>query len=128
MERELGVRFLTAYLVHLCFGPNCTLAGSRKLLRVLEEEIATLDIAAQVTVVPTACRNRCDWAPSMNVMPGNILYNDLDAGAIRRIAREHLAGGTVVEDYLFRPPPPPIPTHGRRVFTFDPSAFRPKDE
>jgi hypothetical protein len=33
----------------------------------------------------------------------------------------------IVDDYLFRPPPP-VPTHGRRVFTFDPNAFRPKDE
>jgi (2Fe-2S) ferredoxin len=119
---------LTDYFVHLCFGSNCTLAGSRRLLYVLEEEIAALDIRERVTVVPTTCRNRCDWAPSMNVMPGNVLYNDLDAEAIRRIAREHLAGGAVVDDYLFHPPPPPIPTHGRRVFTFDPNAFRPKDE
>lgn len=119
---------MTNYLVHLCFGPNCTLAGSRKLLHILEEELAALNIAAQVTVVPTTCRNRCDWAPSMNVMPGSVRYNDLDAEAIRRIAREHLAGGTVVEEYIFHPPPPASPTHGRRVFTFDPNAFRPKDE
>ncbi|MDQ6833314.1 MAG: (2Fe-2S) ferredoxin domain-containing protein [Chloroflexota bacterium] len=118
----------TAYLVHLCFGSNCTLAGSRKLLHVLEEEIVALGIADQVTVVPTTCRNRCDWAPSMNVLPGNIHYNDLDADAIRRIAREHLAAGVIVDTYVFRPPPPPTPTHGRRVFTFDPNAFRPEDE
>lgn len=116
------------YLVHLCFGSNCTLAGSRKLLRVLEEEIAALGIADRVTVVPTTCRNRCDWAPSMNVMPGNVRYSDLDTEAVRRIAREHLAAGAIVGDYVFRPPPPAIPTHGRRVFTFDPNAFRPKDE
>ena len=118
----------TTYLVHLCFGSNCTFAGSRKLLHVLEEEIAALGIADQVTVVPTTCRNRCDWAPSMNVLPGNVRYNDLDADAIRRIARDHLAGGVIVDEYVFRPSPPPTPTHGRRVFTFDPNAFRPKDE
>ncbi len=118
----------TTYLVQLCFGSNCTLAGSRRLLHVLEEEIATLGIGDRVTILPTTCRNRCDWAPSMNVLPGNVLYNDLDADAIRRIAREHFAAGTIVADYVFRPPPPPVPTHGRRVFTFDPNAFRPKDE
>ncbi len=118
----------TTYLVHLCFGSNCTLAGSRKLLHVLEEEIAALGIADQVTVVPTTCRNRCDWAPSMNVLPGNVRYNDLDADAIRRIARDHLAAGVIVDEYVFRPPPPPTPTHGRHVFTFDPNAFCPKDK
>jgi len=63
----------------------------------------------------------------MNVMPGDVRYNDLDAAAMRRIAREHLAGGTVVEEYCFRPPPPVTPTHGRRRFTFNPDAFRPDD-
>ncbi|MCA1726077.1 MAG: (2Fe-2S) ferredoxin domain-containing protein, partial [Thermomicrobia bacterium] len=62
---------MTEYLVHLCFGSNCTLAGSRKLLRVLEEEIAALGISDRVTIVPATCRNRCDWSPSMNVLPGN---------------------------------------------------------
>jgi (2Fe-2S) ferredoxin len=118
----------TEYLVHLCFGTNCTLAGSRRLLHVLEEEIAALGIGDHVVVLPSTCRNRCDWAPSMNVMPGNVRYNDLDADAIRRIAREHLAGGAVVQEYLFCPPPPTAPTHGRRRFTFNPDAFRPGDE
>lgn len=118
----------TDYLVHLCFGSNCTLAGSRKLLRVLEEEIAALGIGDHVAVLPSTCRNRCDWAPSMNVMPGDVRYNDLDADAVRRIAHEHLAGGAVVQDYLFCPPPPAAPTDGRRRFVFDPNAFRPSDE
>ena len=83
----------TNYLVHLCLGPNCTLAGSRTLLHVLEEEIAALGIGDHVVLLPSTCRNRCDWAPSMNVMPGDVRYNDLDADAIRRIAREHFAGG-----------------------------------
>ncbi len=116
------------YQVHLCFGSNCTLAGSRKLLHVLEEEIAAVGIGARVVVLPTTCRNRCDWAPSMNVMPGNVRYNDLDADRVRRIVREHLVGGTVVEEYLFQPPPPPAPTYGRRTFTFNPNAFRPGKE
>lgn len=118
----------THYLVHLCFGANCTFAGSRKLLHVLEEEIAALGIADRVVLLPSTCRNRCDFAPSINVMPGDVRYNDLDADAVRRIAREHFAGGTVVQDFLYRPPQPVAPTHGRRAFTFDPSAFRPKDE
>lgn len=118
----------TDYLVQICFGPNCTLARSRPLLHVLEEEVAALGIADHVVILPTTCRNRCDWAPSMNVSPGDVRYNNLDADAVRRIAREHLAGGEIVTDYLHELPRPVAPTHGRRVFTFDPAAFRPKDE
>lgn len=64
----------------------------------------------------------------MNVSPGNVRYNNLDADAVRRIAREHLMGGEIVSEYLHEPPQPVAPTHGRRTFTFDPAAFRPKDE
>ncbi len=87
-----------------------------------------LGIAERVTVLPTTCRNRCDWGPSVNVMPGSVRYSRVDAAGARRIAREHLAEGRIVRDYLFRPPPPGAPTPGRRVFTFDPAAFRPGDE
>lgn len=126
-EEYHGMTTTTEYLVHLCLGPNCALAGSRKLLHVLEEEIAALGIQDRVVLLPSTCRNRCDWAPSMNVMPGDVRYNNLDADAVRRIAREHLAGGTVVEEYCFHPPPPVAPTHGRRRFTFNPNAFRPDE-
>lgn len=117
----------TTYLVHVCFGPNCTPAGSRALLRVLEAEVTALGIAERVTILPSTCRNRCDFGPSINVSPGNVYYNHVDAEAARRIAREHLAGGVVVRDYLFRPASAP-PSHGRRAFTFDPAAFRPDRE
>lgn len=117
----------TDYLVHICFGPHCTPAGSRALLRVFETEIAVLGIAEHVTILPSTCRNRCDFGPSVNVFPGNVRYNRVDTAAARRIAREHLAGGVIVRDYLFRPTFA-APTSGRRVFTFDPAAFRPDGE
>ena len=62
--------FDAEYRVHLCFGPNCTLRGSRSLLAVLREELERAGIADKVEVIETGCRNRCDFGPSMNVYPG----------------------------------------------------------
>lgn len=115
-------------LVHICFGIHCTPNGARALLAVFEAEIAALGLADRVVVLPSSCRNRCDCGPSVNVMPGNVQYRNVDAAGARRIVREHLAGGAVVRDYLFRPPAPSAALPGRRVFTFDPAAFRPRDD
>ena len=117
------------YIVHICFGLHCTPNGSRALLRIFEEETEACGIADRVAVLPSSCRSRCDWGPSVNVMPGNVQYNHVDPEGVRRIVREHLVGGTIVRDYLFRPPTKPTATiPGRRVFTFDPAAFRPRDD
>ena len=117
------------FLVHVCFGPHCTPNGSRLLMRVFEAEIAACGLADHVVVLPSSCRSRCDWGPSVNIMPGDVRYNHVDAEGVRRIVREHLAGGTIVRDYLFRPPVPAAATiPGRRTFTFDPAAFRPRDD
>lgn len=115
------------YFVQVCFGKSCTPAGSRAVFRALEAEIEALGLGERVTVVPSSCRDRCNFGPSINVMPGLVRYNRVDAAGARRIAREHLAGGRVVRDLLYCPPIA-TPTTGKRVFTFDPAAFRPRDD
>jgi len=93
----------TTYRVHLCFGPNCSPRGSRSLLPVLEEAIARAGIGDRVEIIPTTCRDRCDYGPSMNVYPGPVFYNELTPEAIEEIVREHLAGGCPVSRWFFRP-------------------------
>ena len=95
----------TTYRVHLCFGPNCSPRGSRSLLPVLEEAIARAGIGDRVEIIPTTCRDRCDYGPSMNVYPGPVFYNELTPEAIEEIVREHLAGGRPVARWFFRPKP-----------------------
>ncbi|HET7056421.1 MAG TPA: (2Fe-2S) ferredoxin domain-containing protein [Thermomicrobiales bacterium] len=89
--------------MHLCFGPNCTQRGSRALLPVLERAVREAGLGGCVEVLATTCRNRCDYGPSLNVYPGPVFYNGVDAAAIVDIVRTHLAGGAVVERWLYRP-------------------------
>lgn len=119
-----------AYYVQVCFGKHCTPAGARATLWAMEDEIAAQGLAERVTVVPSSCRNRCDFGPSVDVLPDMTHYAYVDAAAARRIAREHLAGGVPVRAHRFMPPASPVPPAGtgKRVFTFDPAAFRPRDD
>jgi hypothetical protein len=43
----------------------------------------------------------------MVVYPGGIFYQHIDPARLRRIAREHLANGTPVADYLWADPAQP---------------------
>lgn len=92
-----------AYRVHLCFGPNCSERGSRALLPVLERAIAEAGLAERVEVIVATCRNRCDYGPSLNVYPGPVFYNLIDAEAIAEIVEQHLRQGSIAERWLYRP-------------------------
>ncbi len=93
---------LPTYRVHLCFGPNCTPRGSRGLLPVLEAAIRRAGLNSRVEVIATSCRNRCEYGPSVNVYPGPVFYAGVTEEAIQQIVTEHLAGGRVVERWLYR--------------------------
>lgn len=91
------------YRVHVCCGPNCTRFNPKELLKALEEELAAQGLEDQVSVQLSACRNRCEQSPSLNVYPGPVCYNRLTPEAVRAIVRQHLAGGEPVREWLFRP-------------------------
>ena len=69
----------------------------------LEQAVRAAGLADQVEILATTCRNRCDYGPSLNVYPGPVFYNQIDAGAIRDIVDGHLAGAAIADRWLFRP-------------------------
>ena len=101
------------YRVHVCCGPNCTQFNPKELLKALEEEITAQGLEDQVSIQLSACRNRCEQSPSLNVYPGPVFYNRLTPEAVRAIVRQHLAGGEPVREWLFRPGmKPTVPPRG----------------
>ena len=103
------------YRVHVCCGPTCTQFRPKELLTALEEELRTLGIEDDVSIQLSACRNRCEQSPSMNVYPGPVFYNRLTPEGVREIVRQHLSGGEPVGAWLFqqggRPVAPrPVPS------------------
>mgnify|MGYP000847689442 FL=1 len=91
------------YRVHLCFGPNCSERGSKQLWPKLEAAIAEAGLTGEVELLATTCRNRCDYGPSLNVYPGPVFYNGIDAEAVHEIVQEHLGQGRVCQRWVFRP-------------------------
>jgi (2Fe-2S) ferredoxin len=101
------------YRVHVCCGPSCTQFNPKDLLKALEEEIAAQGLEDQVSIQLSACRNRCEQSPSMNVYPGPVFYNRLTPDAVRAIVRQHLTGGEPVKEWLFHPGmKPTVPSRG----------------
>ena len=91
------------YRVHVCCGPNCTQFRPKELLTALEDELRALGIEDDVSIHLSACRNRCEQSPSVNVYPGPVFYNRLTPEGMREIARQHLTGGEPVQGWLFGP-------------------------
>lgn len=92
-----------AYRVHLCFGPTCSRFNPKELLSALEDEVRAQGLEDRVSIQLSACRQRCEQSPSLNVYPGPVCYNRLTPDAIRAIVRQHLTGGEPVAAFLFRP-------------------------
>jgi NADP-reducing hydrogenase subunit HndB len=79
-------------------------AGARD---VMAEMVTRLDEAGldDVTLRQTGCIGLCDEEPMMTVTDRegrNFLYVDLNRDKVRRIVKEHLAGGKHVEGLLAR--------------------------
>jgi (2Fe-2S) ferredoxin len=92
------------YRVHVCFGPNCTPRGSKATYAAFQQALLDLGIYLDVELIATSCRNRCELGPSVNVYPGPVLYGFVDDEAARRIAVDHLKGGTPVASKIVSPP------------------------
>jgi (2Fe-2S) ferredoxin len=87
------------YRVHICHGPNCSARGSRSLAGQLSEELLRLDIAGEIEILETSCRNRCETGPSVNVYPGPTFYRGVTPDVLRRIAESHLANDIPVQEF-----------------------------
>lgn len=70
---------------------------------ILEDAVHDAGLDRHVELLATTCRNRCDYGPSLNVYPGPIFYNLIDAAAIGDIVSEHLACGRMVAHWLYQP-------------------------
>ncbi|MDQ2808626.1 MAG: (2Fe-2S) ferredoxin domain-containing protein, partial [Chloroflexota bacterium] len=78
---------------YICCGPRCTEHRSPALLDVLQREVDRAGVGTEVEVLPGGCQKHCERGPSLVIWPGPVYYERIDIGRLRRIVREHLAGG-----------------------------------
>lgn len=78
-------------------------AGARKVMEAIIQEVADADVA-DVAVTTSGCAGLCSREPMVTVeVLGEppVKYVDIDADKMRKIFKEHLQGGNIVEDYAF---------------------------
>ncbi|MHC1720602.1 MAG: ferredoxin [Clostridiaceae bacterium] len=77
-------------------------AGARPVLLAVMDEISKLGLS-DVSVVQTGCIGVCRLEPIVEVIkPGEekVTYIKMDADKARRMVKEHVVGGKVVDEYV----------------------------
>ncbi len=83
----------------LCVGPDCcSESAGLAAWEVLKREVA----GASVLRTKAACLRVCSGGPWLVVYPEGVWYGAVTPERAGRIAREHLVGGTPVEEWVAR--------------------------
>ena len=87
--------------VLICGGTGCNSSGSKKVMEVLNDEIAKNGLESEVKVVRTGCFGLCSLGPIMIVYPEGSFYARVTPDEIPHIVKEHLKEGNVVKEMLY---------------------------
>ncbi len=88
--------------VLLCTAVDCDAAGDPAgALQAFKHEVARARLRHSVLVTEVSCLEICEHGPIALVHPDGTWYAQVDGDVARRIVREHLAGGEVVDDHAF---------------------------
>ena len=91
--------------IRVAMGTSGIAAGSRTVLQAFLDEIATRNLA-DVLVTETGERGWASCEPVAEIQETGkepVFYSCLTANKVRRIAEEHIVGGTPVMDYQINP-------------------------
>ena len=81
-------------------------AGAKPAFDAFVSELEACGLK-NVAVKPTGCMGLCQTEPTVEVIhPGmpRIIYGRVNADVARRIVREHLVGGRLVDDHVYDQP------------------------
>jgi (2Fe-2S) ferredoxin len=94
------------YHVFVCTsGTECPKQGSEDVHKALKKGVAEAGLKGLIRVNHAGCMNQCGHGPMVVVYPEDTWYAGVDVVGANRIVREHLVGGTPVEDYRYVAPP-----------------------
>ena len=85
----------------VCGGTGCTSSGSRKVIAALEDELKAQNVT-DVLIVKTGCFGLCALGPIMIVYPEGCFYSQVKPENMKRIVDEHIIGGNVCKDLLYK--------------------------
>ena len=71
----------------------------------MKKAVSEAGLRSGVRVNHAGCMNQCGHGPMVVVYPDDVWYAHVDDEGARRIVAEHLAGGSIVEEYRYIAPP-----------------------
>ena len=77
-------------------------AGARPVLSAFVDEVTKDGLTDKVTVTQTGCIGICQYEPVVEVFEAGkekVTYVKMDAEKAKRVVKEHLEGGKVVDEY-----------------------------
>lgn len=86
----------------VCAGTGCMSSASLKILKRLEDLMAEKGILEQTKLVKTGCFGLCSVGPIVIVYPEGAFYAHVQEEDADRIVNEHLIGGKIVKDLLYK--------------------------
>jgi (2Fe-2S) ferredoxin len=82
----------TSYAIFCCQGKDCIANGSKKVLKRLRTEVHEAGIKRRTHIVKTECNAQAQGVQQL------VWYGKLKPKDAKRIVREHLIGGEIVEE------------------------------
>ncbi|SHK39193.1 (2Fe-2S) ferredoxin domain-containing protein, partial [Tepidibacter formicigenes] len=86
----------------VCGGTGCSSSKSLKILDEMEKLLEERGIREKVKVVKTGCFGLCAVGPIVIVYPQGAFYSHVKVEDVDRIVDEHILGGNVVKDLLYK--------------------------
>jgi len=89
--------------VFICTGTGCILSGADRVNAAFKEEFKKRKIS-EIDIVQTGCHGFCQQGPIIVIQPEGIFYPMVSAENVARIVEEHLLGGKIIDDLLYKDP------------------------
>ena len=90
--------------VLVCGGTGCSSSGSREIIPLLREKLASKGMEQEIKVVETGCHGLCEMGPLVIVYPEGVFYVRVQPEDVEEIVEAHLTTGRVVERLLYKEP------------------------
>ncbi|MBC8060829.1 MAG: NADH-quinone oxidoreductase subunit NuoF [Clostridiaceae bacterium] len=88
----------------VCGGTGCQASESNDVIQVLKTELEASGLKDKVKIITTGCFGFCEKGPILKLMPENIFYIEVNPEKAKRIFKEHVLGGKIIDEYLYQDP------------------------